>query len=61
MSEPSSSEPRIVIVKAGQKFPPLRYDAESTPDTSVTATTRRNGQVTYSRRIIKPTMVISIS
>ena len=57
MSDPSSQGPRVVIVRTGQKFPPLKYDPDATPDTSVVSAARRNGQLVSTRRILRPTLV----
>ena len=55
MTDPE--QPVINIVKSGVKFPPHAYDPDTSPDTEVKVSTRRNGQKHYSRRVIKPTMV----
>ena len=59
MSDPSANGPAIVITKTGEKFPPLKYDPETTPDTSVVSTARRDGQLVHSRRVLQPTKVRS--
>jgi hypothetical protein len=59
MSDPTSNTlPKIHIKKTGQKFPPFKYDADTTPDSEVVAAVRRNGQLSYSRRILRPTLVL---
>ena len=58
MSDTSMPKAHIVISRTGIKFPPLKYDSTSTPDTSVVATTRRNGQIAVSRRLLGPTLVV---
>lgn len=59
MTDPE--QPVINIYKSGIKFPPHAYDPDSSPDTEVKVTTRRNGQKHYSRRVAKPTVVRSTS
>jgi hypothetical protein len=49
--------PRVVIIKTGEKFPPLKNNADTSPDTAVVSTTRRNGQVIHTRRVLQPTLV----
>jgi hypothetical protein len=51
-------QPFIRIIKAGVKFPPHAYDPNTSPDTEIKINRRKNGQIHYSRRVIKPTVVL---
>jgi hypothetical protein len=55
----SPALPKIRIVKTGEKFPPLKYQADASPDTAIVPIARRNGQIVHARRVLQPTMVSS--
>ena len=55
MSHPTAN--KIYIYKTGEKFPPLKYDPDTNPDTIVAFLGRRADGSKELRKTLKPTSV----